>query len=752
MKQVPPCIQLETTGERERERKKNQKSPWTQVHHSPLAHVFEYTAPAVETMRPVQATRKQQSIDCNKMDMDTKEDVLSHDESENDEEEPATSSSSEDEESNEGEDDDSDSYDGASVDSSHEFHLHEISDDEKDDDDDESNKHIEDEVNQENTVDMTVADSEEEEEEEVHKLPGKVAVAVEEVTHFADPKTIGTTVAQIDEYEYDSSDEEDLRNTIGNIPVEWYNQYDHIGYDHFGKKIIKPKDPNENEVDHFLNKLEDPYYWRTVKDKFTGENVVLTDKDVDLVQRMKKGVYPDSNYEPYPEFIDFFTYEKMIHPVTNRPERKASFIPSISEKRAVSKLVTQIKREWQKPKIESKPKDSKYNFNYDVWEKEIENESKRQEDRRRKYIPAPKMRLPGHQESYNPPPEYLPSDYDESKGLKQVPSGYVPHKFPNLRSVPFYNNFVKERFERCLDLYLCPRVTKMKSQVNPEDLIPKLPRPKDLQPFPTVETIVFKGHNDTVNSVSFEPLGEFFASASDDNCVFIWETLTGRCFKKFTFDSNVNAISWNPNSSLPMLAVAAGKDVIIIIPSICDKLATSSLEEYLNSLKSIEPSDTPVSTWKFYDETDGPWNLGHRIIINHKFDVKQLNWHYKGDYLSVVCPSGANRSVVIHQISKKRSQLPFSKSHGQIVCSLFHPNRPFFFVATKQFVRIYDLVKQELSKKLSANCKLISSMSIHPKGKLIIIATTITTTTTETRKFFSRKNILNLIFYTLLNN
>ena len=157
----------------------------------------------------------------------------------------------------------------------------------------------------------------------------------------------------------------------------------------------------------------------------------------------------------------------------------------------------------------------------------------------------------------------------------------------------------------------------------------------------------------------------------------------------------------------------------------------------MNSLKSIEPSDTPVSTWKFYDETDGPWNLGHRIIINHKFDVKQLNWHYKGDYLSVVCPSGGNRSVVIHQISKKRSQLPFSKSHGQIVCSLFHPNRPFFFVATKQFVRIYDLVKQELSKKLSANCKLISSMSIHPKGELII----------TTRETFSRQNALNLIFH-----
>ena len=28
----------------------------------------------------------------------------------------------------------------------------------------------------------------------------------------------------------------------------------------------------------------------------------------------------------------------------------------------------------------------------------------------RMHIPAPRMKLPGHAESYNPPPEYLPSE------------------------------------------------------------------------------------------------------------------------------------------------------------------------------------------------------------------------------------------------------------------------------------------------------------------------------------------------------
>lgn len=44
------------------------------------------------------------------------------------------------------------------------------------------------------------------------------------------------------------------------------------------------------------------------------------------------------------------------------------------------------------------------------------------------YVPAPKTRLPGHEESYNPPQEYLPSEvciapscaYKMGRGLSEV--------------------------------------------------------------------------------------------------------------------------------------------------------------------------------------------------------------------------------------------------------------------------------------------------------------------------------------------
>jgi hypothetical protein len=50
---------------------------------------------------------------------------------------------------------------------------------------------------------------------------------------------------------------------------------------------------------------------------------------------------------------------------------------------------------------------------------------------------------------------------EEKAGWQLLPPeerpAYVPQAFDCLRHVPLYSDFIKERFERCLDLYLCPR-------------------------------------------------------------------------------------------------------------------------------------------------------------------------------------------------------------------------------------------------------------------------------------------------------
>ena len=83
-------------------------------------------------------------------------------------------------------------------------------------------------------------------------------------------------------------------------------------------------------------------------------------------------------------------------------------------------------------------------------------------------IPAPKMYLPGNEESYNPPPEYLFNDKEKAEWERATREGdkrklpFIPQKYSSLRKVPGWTNFIRERFERCLDLYLAPRQRKMR--------------------------------------------------------------------------------------------------------------------------------------------------------------------------------------------------------------------------------------------------------------------------------------------------
>lgn len=77
----------------------------------------------------------------------------------------------------------------------------------------------------------------------------------------------------------------------------------------------------------------------------------------------------------------------------------------------------------------------------------------------------------------------------------------------------------------------------------------------------------------------------------------------------------------------------------------------------------------------------------------------------------------SHQQVFIHQLSTRRSQNPFRRNKGLVQCVSFHPIRPYFFVATQRNVRIYNLVKQEMTKKLQANAKWISCMAVHPGGE-----------------------------------
>ena len=190
-----------------------------------------------------------------------------------------------------------------------------------------------------------------------------------------------------------------------------------------------------------------------------------------------------------------------------------------------------------------------------------------------KAILAPKRELPTHAESFNPPEEYL-LDEKEKKAFEEQdeserPYNFMPQKIDALRKVPLYEDLVREHFERCLDLYLCPRMLRKKTNlVDPNTLIPELPSPADLKPFPTKLSIEYKFHETAVRSLAISPCGKYLASGDESSNLVIWDVKTARIVRKYKFENAVtDCIEWCPGR-YGVLAVTNDTDLYLIQPAL----------------------------------------------------------------------------------------------------------------------------------------------------------------------------------------
>lgn len=512
--------------------------------------------------------------------------------------------------------------------------------------------------------------------------------------------------------ESDSSEDEVApRNTVGDVPLEWYRDEEHIGYDLAGKKIKKKE--KQDKLDSFLASADDSKNWRKIYDEYNDEEVELTKEEVKMIRRMMKGKAPHAGFDPYADYVDWFAWDGANHPLSNAPEPKRRFIPSKSESKTVVRLVRLIRKGLIT--FDDKPKEEP-RF-YRLWG----DDSSSVERHGLSYIPAPKTKLPGHEESYNPSLEYIPTE-DEIKSyelmFEEDRPKFIPKQFASLRSVPAYDKTVKETFDRCLDLYLCPRVRKKRLNIDLDSLKPKLPSRKDLRPYPKTCYLEYKGHTGPVNSICTEPSGQWIASGSSDGTVRLWEVETGRCTKTWEFDEAVQLVSWNPVPSLPILAVAVGPDVYLLNTGLGDEEGQQKVEELLCGQKPPEVDDPDNKSsnvsWSKDDKHEG-------IRLKHSKNVTSVEWHRKGDYFSTLAPFGVSRAAFIHSLSKKQTQkIPF-KPHGIPVSTAFHPSLSVFFISTKKNVRAYDLVKQRLIKKLESRFHEVSSIAVHSSGDHVIV-------------------------------
>jgi ribosome biogenesis protein ERB1 len=157
----------------------------------------------------------------------------------------------------------------------------------------------------------------------------------------------------------------------------------------------------------------------------------------------------------------------------------------------------------------------------------------------------PRETLPGHEESYNPPSEY---------GAEH------PGCF---RKLPGYELSIEDRYSRCLDLLLCPRIVKERLNINPESLIPQLPDIETLKPFPTDLKLKYKCKT-RVLSIAWSPNGELLATGEKGGTVTIWEADTGKALETVKHSGPISCVAFNPVR--PVLAYACEKSIYIYSP------------------------------------------------------------------------------------------------------------------------------------------------------------------------------------------
>ncbi|UYV66111.1 BOP1 [Cordylochernes scorpioides] len=577
------------------------------------------------------------------------------------------------------------------------------------------------------------------EEEDPFQLPESVEEEEpseqEEVDETAGDKPLEEVgVQQLqDEYEEDSSDEEDLRNTIGNVPLKWYDEFDHIGYDLAGEKILKGS--TGDTIDQFLKKCNDPNFGRTVVDSLTGEEVILSEKDIELIKQYRKGrtIATDNLYEP---FEDFFTFEKMKHPLRNFPPQKRSFVPSVNDKRKVSKLVYAIKMGWIKPKSDQ-PDPEKKVVDVSFWD-EAPNEDALQHLKRR--IDAPQRKLPDHFSSCHPPPEYLFTEEEEGsifvstfplltnavsivqeeEWKNQEPEErmlrFIPQDYTSMRHIPTSRKV--ELFDWLQDLSLCPRQRKLKIHVDPEALLPKLPQPQELKPFPSRLNKVYKGHTDFVRTISVD-CGEWLASGGDDCTLRVWHIRSGHCIRTITFDHKVKHVVWCPKKDLHLLAVVVENDVYIVDPKVDDPDQVEEpvwdvVKSYRSNMEEpTEDSPAPATQWRLATEEEYA-TKGLLCVVTHPKLVSRVVWHSSAKYF--VSITSGTTAVFFHKFYQFHSG-KFSKFKSQVQDVALHPTKPLVFLATKIHLLVYNITTQSLVKKMLTNCQWISRIALHPLGE-----------------------------------
>ena len=210
-----------------------------------------------------------------------------------------------------------------------------------------------------------------------------------------------------------SDDDEDggNLNSIGRVPLHWYDAYDHIGYNVAGKKILK-RSNGKDKIDIAISNRDDPEFRRTIYDMYNDREIVLSEREFEILRRLQAGAFAHPEHNDTPDYSDYFSSILEVMPIYGNDEPKRRFEVSKWETKRINQIAKAMKEgkyitlEEKRIARKLEREGGDLGGTYLIWN-DTEDEVLAETKRHQFHLPAPKMPLPGHAESYNPPPEVM---------------------------------------------------------------------------------------------------------------------------------------------------------------------------------------------------------------------------------------------------------------------------------------------------------------------------------------------------------
>ena len=551
---------------------------------------------------------------------------------------------------------------------------------------------------------------------------------------------VGKSVVDIHGCVGSSDDEaENPLNRTGDVPFEWYAGETHMGYGPDGTRLAKS---DESALDALLFSAQrgNIERYKTIVDRMhSDEKIVLSDRDIQILHNIQTNRYPSLSYTPYQDLPpDLCRISAEDNPFTRGVASRKIYVP-------------RPKRQKQAAQKEPAPAPV---FDFDLWRDSWRRRSPR-------YIAAPEIPLPTSAESYNPPLELLPTEGERAAILEKnseassIRAELLPRRHDCLRRVPWYDATLSERYQRCLDLFSFPRIRRQKLQIaNPDDLLPRLPPPRDLRPFPEILAMEYRGHTAAVRSLSVSPSGQWLATGCDDHLLRVFEISTGRIVKRYDLRAPVAWVQFGPLESCPYLAAAVGSEIRFFAASVASlysppdetpeeatrrrrkfqrmfsfaSVQSDPLRVFAESGDDTQGAAVPETVARLADDDFAAFSFprkdedGLLLTVHLHSAVRTGCIHHGGDYVAVVAPGDPvrQRRVVLLQLETQQALCPFQlrslcKDGTRIVDCRFFEDTPEFLVVTATAGYVFDLKAQALVRRLRPGVRTsLVAVDAHP--------------------------------------